>query len=583
MPLGSSTVSISYGSFNFSNMPTPYVSRSQEMVFHGKKWAQVTSIELMGSIIGASSATSAGKGNWVAINRERDEILGAFSKDFQTLTVTENSVDILEFKNCIIRGVNFTDGNQGKIDYSISLECYLESEFNGTFGVIDPENTFSYEEQENGIVSVNHSISARGLQTGSSTASPNQPLNNAINFVNGLTGAANHHLAGVPASNFVLQSINKNVDRTTSTYSIEEQYIVQTGKIEDVSLYAGGYTKEANTSVSSGIGDEFVKVDVELSVNASKDKTAAQLRSEFFSITDNDNQLYRLATGAFGHLLHGGSPAIALNPIPINYDVSDNAETSRQVSVKATYNNDNIHNGNISGAYFDYTVNVQTDEITSITTVSVEGSLKARSNHRNQYEAVNNYYLNTIVSYGAEQWLWNLANPIYTGRMGTTSPWKLNNSSDSFTVRKNAFKGEISLNASFSNQDFLSGFSESDFTLEIQPSLKLYSSKPSANKNGVYGIYDLGVSKREKVNFNGNFAAEEGLTNYKSIVGDFIDSGKAKYVTGTNVYVGGAWVDKAAPIYLEGESINSASDPHFSIGFAYNYSRQGDKNGNTFH
>ena len=136
------------------------------------------------SIIGASSATSAGKGNWVAINRERDEILAAFSKDFQTLTVTENSVDILEFKNCIIRGVNFTDGNQGKIDYSISLECYLESEFNGTFGVIDPENTFSYEEQENGIVSVNHSISARGLQTGSSTASPNQPLNNAINFVN---------------------------------------------------------------------------------------------------------------------------------------------------------------------------------------------------------------------------------------------------------------------------------------------------------------------------------------------------------------------------------------------------------------
>jgi len=582
MPLGSSTVTISYGSFNFSNMPTPYVSRSQEMVFHGKKWAQATSIELMGSIIGASSATPAGKGNWVALNRERDEILGAFSKDFQTLTVTEDSSNILEFKNCIIRGVNFSEANQGKIDYTISLECYLESEFNGAFGVIDPENTFSYEAGENGIVSVRHSISARGLQSGSSTATPNQALNTAINFVNGLTGAASHHLAGVPASNFVLENLSKNVDRTTATYSVDEQYSVQTGNIYDVPLTAG-YTTEVSTSVSSGISEEFINVSVEFSINGGKSKTAAEVRSAYQTATDSENELYRLATGACGQLLHGLSPAIVLNTIPISYDVSDNADASRQVSVRAAYNNDNIHDGVIGSAYFDYTISIETDEVTSTTTVSIEGDLKARSNHRNKYEAVNNYYLNTIVAYGTEAWLWGLAYPIYTGRLGTTTPWNLNDLPGSFSVRKNAFKGEISLKASFDNRDFLSGFTESRFDLDVQPSLNLYSSKPSANKNGLYGIYDLGVAKREKVNFGGNFVSDASNTSYKSIVGDFIDSGKEQYVDGNSVLINGVNVDLAGPILLEGENVNVEAEPYFSIGFGHNYSRKGNKGGTVFH
>ena len=59
MAVNEHTVEIRYGSdfssnyFNFSGMPTPYVSRSQELVYQGKKWCQLTTLTLAGKIIGS--------------------------------------------------------------------------------------------------------------------------------------------------------------------------------------------------------------------------------------------------------------------------------------------------------------------------------------------------------------------------------------------------------------------------------------------------------------------------------------------------------------------------------------------------
>ena len=59
MAVNEHTVEIRYGRnfssdfFNFSGMPTPYLSRSQEMVYYGKKYCQITNITLDGQIIGS--------------------------------------------------------------------------------------------------------------------------------------------------------------------------------------------------------------------------------------------------------------------------------------------------------------------------------------------------------------------------------------------------------------------------------------------------------------------------------------------------------------------------------------------------
>mgnify|MGYP003125541796 FL=1 len=59
MPLPSPTVQIRYGSnfssdyFGFEGMPTPYLSRSQELTYYGGKWCQLTTLTLDGQVIGS--------------------------------------------------------------------------------------------------------------------------------------------------------------------------------------------------------------------------------------------------------------------------------------------------------------------------------------------------------------------------------------------------------------------------------------------------------------------------------------------------------------------------------------------------
>ena len=172
MPL--TPVEISYNSFTFGGetYPTPYLSRSQDLVYTADKWCQVTKIELQGRIPGTYSQ----------IDTKRAAIFSAFSSDFKTLTVTENSVDILEFDNCIVRSVNFSPSNFGAADYNIAIDCYESSNFNGTFGVLEPVNEWSFSQQENNYVSISHKISARGFKTS------NKPIVNAKNFVQSLAG-----------------------------------------------------------------------------------------------------------------------------------------------------------------------------------------------------------------------------------------------------------------------------------------------------------------------------------------------------------------------------------------------------------
>ena len=133
------------------------------MIYTADKWCQVTKIGLAGRI----------PGTYAEINTKRAAITSAFSSDFKTLKVIENASTIVQFDHCIIRSVSFSPSNFGAADYTIDIECYESSNFNGTFGVLDPVNEWSFSQQENNLVTVSHKVSARGVKTS------NQPIVNA--------------------------------------------------------------------------------------------------------------------------------------------------------------------------------------------------------------------------------------------------------------------------------------------------------------------------------------------------------------------------------------------------------------------
>ena len=121
MPI-SKTVEVRYGTassyFDFSGMPTPYVSRSQEIIYEGKKYAQKTDITLNGTVIGSYDEDSHTRGNLntLQIYSDINRIIDGFSTDFQTLYIIEDGTTQASFQGCTVNSLDFSAFNYGKSD-----------------------------------------------------------------------------------------------------------------------------------------------------------------------------------------------------------------------------------------------------------------------------------------------------------------------------------------------------------------------------------------------------------------------------------------------------------------------------------
>ena len=169
------STTITYDDFSFTGsegFPTPYVSRSQNMLEYGNRWGQGTSYTLNGQITG---------NNFDDLINKQNILLSGFSRDFKSLDITEDGESIAGFptKECKINSINF-DGNKyaSILDYSISIDAYDESLFSGTYGVIDPSNEISISENTNGEINIGHNISAVGIRANNKSA-----IENAKDFV----------------------------------------------------------------------------------------------------------------------------------------------------------------------------------------------------------------------------------------------------------------------------------------------------------------------------------------------------------------------------------------------------------------
>ena len=564
----STPVTISYGSFTFdgaeNTYPVPYLSRSQEMVYFAEKWCQATKISLAGQVAGTYSE----------IDTQRQAILTAFASDFKTLTVAEGGSDILTFSGCVVRGVSFDASNIGAASYSIEIECYESSNFNGTFGVLDPVNEWSYSEGDDSLISISHKVSARGF-----SGSSNQAITNAKNFVQSLQGTTTFtditpvFIGGISTSNLVLKSSGVSIDRVASTYGVDESYSIQTGAIMDISSIAG-VTSVFSADLSSGAAEDFLTVGVNYQVQGSKDITDSNLRIK----TPSVSTLYSIATGA--------THITGLNSGALSYSVDENLN-SKTISVKASFNNDRVYevfssqtgtglggvpylsrSGDFSGVYFDYQASVDTDLISDITTVNINGSLKSQIDGiQNKVDRVSGYYYNfindnpSVYGNGITGYLKTVASTCYSypASLWTAGTWALYAGPESISVTDNYTLGEINVSATFSDKDKKTGFKEGSFNLSVKPSLAQYSAKASANRDGLYQVYDLNTRTREEITIGGNFSAYAENADYRTEIKNYIDSIKNFYI--------------APSAFVTAESADEVGIPYYSIGFNHTYNQ----------
>lgn len=253
------------------------------------------------------------------------------------------------------------------------------------------------------------------------------------------------------------------------------------------------------------------------------------------------------------HLVQALAPnwiSSQLNQAPVSFSIEEansdtNAEFGSELTINVTYDTNSIFGNTIdstavalpfgprhdSNAYFDYAVDLSTDNVSKITEVSIQGTIVARAPANFDYApqgafidsakmrlAAAETFLNQITD--LNYYLFFRANALYEAAVGFgTGPvvdedgqttytgwdvcWSLNPEPSSVSIDKNPFNGEISISASFDNKDwikddFLNGsIHDLSWDVSYKPSLPIFEKATSYNVNGLNLIYDLGVTKRE--------------------------------------------------------------------------------------
>jgi hypothetical protein len=150
---------------------------------------------------------------------------------------------------------NGTWNYAGIIKYTVKLKTY---DIFSSENIIDPKDSYSFTENNDGTVNVTHDISAKGIKTNTSSA-----FDNALTFVNKFAGI-NHFGTCDPYfitnNQPIFLNQTESIDRLNGTYSLTENYKYQH---EWVGYTPVGYIRTNKINLSEDVKADFNTVQWE--------------------------------------------------------------------------------------------------------------------------------------------------------------------------------------------------------------------------------------------------------------------------------------------------------------------------------
>jgi len=472
------TTSITYDNFTF-NEPIPFVSRNQEVINYGDRWGEITKITLQGQLTGVCP------NDFGQLITGQRNLISGFSRDFKQLRISENNKNIFVADTCAIRSINFEQSSYVKLlNYTIEIDCYEKDLFTQTFGILDPVNEYTFNENEDKSITINHNISARGINTSNLSA-----IENAKNYVYSLTGYNTNIIPiNIDNSNYVplLKSYVENINRLNGTYNIQETYVVD---ISNNAYINSTFFTRYTTTISKALNNDFDSISIQGSIQGSKRELFQNIRNYA-----NTLNLLSICQDAFGG---------QLNSVPIALSFDEN-QAANLINFSATFDNNIILDDTFStNEYFDPVIEINKDAITSITSVSISGPIITKGNLKNKYQQAKAFVASIISSYSnVPNYLYNQSLTAYNKVktvLNIPSSISLNSNFRSYNISENPEKGEIVLSATFDDRDAPPSTNYTKFNsfeISYEPKIDLFRPRPTFNINGFYVVYELGEAKK---------------------------------------------------------------------------------------
>jgi hypothetical protein len=454
-------ISVKYN--NVAITPTPLVSRSYQFIDIGNRFGQVEQIELNCYVTGIVSPTAT-----------VSTITALYAGQFKTLEVfDENDASVYKWDNVVLQDIDlpYNSLSSGSVaPYTVKFTSYQIPS-----GVLDPSNEYSFSQSEDGIVTVTHKVSARGIRT------TNAPIDNAISFVNLFVRKnpfTNCPPAFIPNSSGILMNISESLDRTTANYSVSETYKYVTGMTT-------AYMTTHSLSIDESPQKDFRSIDLSVKLQGSpvdNNLNAVQTAAAALNLT-NIIQEYGIAT-----------TNIFRDSFTVNQDSG-----AATVEIKSSFMSGK--SSDFDG-YFDYTVSMDKDVVTLLNSWRVDGEYISRGPLDYRISKVSGFKLSNAAG-GYIPYLKGLVSgsPLYTTYNNTGALTTTN-----VSLTENSGKAELKLSATFADYDNFSVFFQPKYSIDVEPARWIYEMVPAANIEGHYVIQDLQMKNQSKVKigFNGN-------------------------------------------------------------------------------
>ncbi len=448
--------------------PTPFVSFSQDFVDFGTKWNQVTNITLEGQLTGKY----VGRFSYNYLNDSLKTLLSGFNNNYKSLQIRENSNVLFSGNPVIINSINIDESSwYGLLPFNIDITYYDSGLFTDYFGIVEPEENISYTEEDGDLLSLTHSISAKGIATSSNNA-----IQNAKNWVSGRTGNYNKVNPIITKDNkdknYLLISSKETVDRFNGTYSWEGIYNKNIN-IESPQNAFLNYTIDLN----SGYNEGFVTASIQGEL---KNNDIDTLRTGY-----NKLDLYTICNNAAIKTFNTQLSNRQINA-SVNELINENT-----LSFNSTFNND--YSPDVIN---NYSIDINQDLMTCVTNVNLKADISAK------YGDISGRWQKVKLFYDTGFYPYQYVLEEYGKEIGTSGTLKDTPISESLVFDE--LNAKISYSASYTDKKI--SYDKNIVTLSSSvtytPSVNIHVANPAALWRRYHNVQNLNCANRSNVQFN---------------------------------------------------------------------------------